>query len=148
MAEKEFLDFCSFLSGVSLASVPQSVVDHAKLVLLDTLGVVIAGSQNAEVDKIAKHLCLIGNRDRSATWPGRQERFNPLDAALVSGISGSSLEYEEGNSRAMGHPLNPLTGEEVSQKFLSLAGPVIGDKRAEQFLEKLKNLESEKHIQE
>jgi 2-methylcitrate dehydratase PrpD len=38
------------------------------------------------------------------TCPGRAGSFEPLFAALLNGVAGSSLEFEEGNSRAMGHP--------------------------------------------
>ncbi len=126
MAQRELLSLCEFLSGMNLASIPIYVIEHAKLVLLDTLGVIIAGSHSHEVNRIAKGLSLNNGQEQTATCPGRQERFHPLNAALISGISGSSLEYEEGNSRAMGHPAiqivpailasseaNNLTGERL-----------------------------------
>ena len=38
------------------------------------------------------------------TCPGLGGGFSPLQAALIGGVAGSSLEFEEGNSRARGHP--------------------------------------------
>lgn len=104
MAQKELLSLCEFLSGVNLTSIPVSIVEHARLVLLDTLGVIIGGSHTREVDRIAGEVSLNSGEGKTAACPGREELFHPLNAALVGGISGSSLEYEEGNSRAMGHP--------------------------------------------
>ena len=77
---------------------------HAKLVLLDTLGVILAGSKSEEAGRTSLQLSVSFKSDPGVTCPGRTEAFDPLNAALINGIAGSTLEYEEGNSRAMGHP--------------------------------------------
>ncbi|MBW1921586.1 MAG: MmgE/PrpD family protein, partial [Deltaproteobacteria bacterium] len=97
--------------------------------------------EDHKIKDLAARVEMIHSREYERMLP----RHNPA-RVTVQLKDGREFTHETLNCR--GDPLNPLTGEEVSQKFLSLAGPVIGDKRAEQFLEKLKNLESEKHIQE
>ena len=104
MALTQLMTLCRFASEIGLESVPTKVVDHAKLVLLDTIGVMTAGAQSDEVSSIGNRLPEHVNPQDGVTCPGRMEKLHPLSAALLNGIAGSSMEYEEGNSRAMGHP--------------------------------------------
>ena len=104
MALTQLKTLCRFASEIGLDSVPAKVVDHAKLVLLDTIGVMTAGALSDEISSIGNRLPEHVNLSDSVTCPGRVEKLHPLSAALLNGIAGSSMEYEEGNSRAMGHP--------------------------------------------
>ncbi len=104
MVLTEPLTLCRFASEIGLDSVPSQVIAHAKLVMLDTVGVIIAGTLSDEVNRIANRLPRHVHGQQGVTCPGRREQLHPLSAALVNGVAGSSLEYEEGNSRAMGHP--------------------------------------------
>jgi 2-methylcitrate dehydratase PrpD len=79
-------------------------LEHAKLVLLDTLGVILAGSKSEEAERTSQKLSVNSKKNHRVTCPGKSEAVDPLNAALINGIAGSTLEYEEGNSRAMGHP--------------------------------------------
>jgi 2-methylcitrate dehydratase PrpD len=104
MTPKPFTLLCRFLSETDLPDLPQSVLDHARQVLLDTLGVIVAGSTVPEVNQLASRLPVSSYREEGVTCPGRSGSFDPLVAVLLNGVGGSSLEFEEGNSRAMGHP--------------------------------------------
>ncbi len=100
MGSDQLSQLSRFVSEIEPARLPRFVVDHAKLVLIDTLGVVMAGAKAEVVDRLALKLGGGG----PARCPGRRESLDPLNAALVMGMAGSNQEYEEGNSRAMGHP--------------------------------------------
>jgi 2-methylcitrate dehydratase PrpD len=104
MTSKPFAMLCRFLSETDLSALPPSVIDHARQVLVDTLGVILAGSGVPEVNRVAARLSPSCRKEEGVTCPGRAGGFEPLFAALLNGIAGSSLEFEEGNSRAMGHP--------------------------------------------
>jgi 2-methylcitrate dehydratase PrpD len=105
MSSKPFAVFCRFLCDTDFNDLPSSVVAHARQVLLDTLGVIVAGSGVPEVNQFASRLPgSCGTEEEGVTCPGRAGSFEPLVAALFNGVAGSSLEFEEGNSRAMGHP--------------------------------------------
>jgi 2-methylcitrate dehydratase PrpD len=104
MTSRPFAMLCRFLSETDLSDLPSSVIDHARQVLLDTLGVIIAGSGVSEVNRVADRFTESRGKDEGVTCPGRAGSFEPLLAALLNGVAGSSLEFEEGNSRAMGHP--------------------------------------------
>lgn len=98
------LNLCRFVSETDLSSIPDAVIEHAKLVLLDTYGVIIAGSASPEIHRLARRMSHRPLSETGATCPGRAGDFDPLAAAMLNGMAGSTLEYEEGNARAMGHP--------------------------------------------
>ncbi len=104
MTSRPFAVFCRFLSETDLSDLPSSVVPHARQVLLDTLGVIVAGAGVPEANQVASRLPRSCGKEEGVTCPGRTESFEPIVAALLNGVAGSSLEFEEGNSRAMGHP--------------------------------------------
>jgi 2-methylcitrate dehydratase PrpD len=98
------LNLCQFISKVDLSSIPDPVIGHAKRVLLDTLGVITAGSASKEIDRVARQMPGCSPQATGVTCPGRPEGVEPLNAAMLNGMAGSTLEFEEGNARAMGHP--------------------------------------------
>src|SRR5205823_6703084 len=74
---------------------PETVRRHARLVLLDTLGVILAGSERPEVRALRERLA--GTAGSGATvyargWPTQ----DPRTAALLNGIAGRSIELCEG----------------------------------------------------
>jgi len=103
MPSNLLLDFCRFLADRNSEKIPLPVLRRAQFVLLDTLGVILRGSLVPEVLEIARELgaCKL---EAGVTCPGHPGFFAPPLAAMLNGMAGSSLEFEEGNSRAMGHP--------------------------------------------
>jgi 2-methylcitrate dehydratase PrpD len=84
-----------FAAGTRLDEIPEPVRRHAKLVLLDTLGVILAGSERPEVAALRRRLGA--NAGAGATvyargWPAQA----PQIAALLNGIAGRAIELCEG----------------------------------------------------
>ena len=104
LVSDSLLRLCRFVSEADLSSIPDPVIQHAKLVLLDTLGVIAAGSTSEGVERLSFRMSQCRPAEMSATCPGRPEDFDPIHAAMLNGMAGSTLEYEEGNSKARGHP--------------------------------------------
>jgi len=98
------LNLCRFASEVDLAFIPDPVIQQAKRVLLDTLGVITAGSVSKQIDGVARQIPSCLSPAMSVTCPGKPGGFDPLNAAMLNGMAGSTLEFEEGNAWAMGHP--------------------------------------------
>ena len=98
------MKLCRFVSAMDLSLIPDAVIQHAKRVLLDTYGVIIAGSALPEIRRFSQQISHCLSKETGATCPGRTGGFDPLAAALLNGMAGSTLEYEEGHSGAMGHP--------------------------------------------
>src|SRR4051812_36877930 len=84
-----------FVAETQWEHVPVSVQHHTRLVLLDTLGVILAGAERPEVRKLREQLA--GSAGTGATvyargWPSHDART----AALLNGIAGRSIELCEG----------------------------------------------------
>jgi 2-methylcitrate dehydratase PrpD len=70
---------------------------------MDTLGVVLGGSKDTPLDRLASLLSPSTNQ-KVSTRLGHQEKLSSMHAALLNGAAGSTREFEEGNSKALGHP--------------------------------------------
>ena len=85
-----------FVAETQLSDVPQKVQSYAKLVMLDTLGVILAGARRPEVRELRLRLCATAGRGATVYAPG-WPTHDPRTAALLNGIAGRSLELGEGH---------------------------------------------------
>ena len=77
-------------------------IEYARHALLDYLAVTLAGSREPLA---AKLLAAIPNGESGAcTLIGLNKRANAADASLVNGALGHALDFDDVNSRAVGHP--------------------------------------------
>ena len=84
-----------FVAETRWEDVPEPVQHHAKLTLLDTLGVILAGSARPEVAGLRQRLTAGGGAGATVYaqgWPAA----DPRNAALLNGIAGRSIELCEG----------------------------------------------------
>jgi len=92
---REIEKLAEFAAQTQWEDVPEPVQRHTKLVLLDTLGVILAGAERPEVRQLRERLA--GTAGTGATvyargWPS----YDPRTAALLNGIAGRSIELCEG----------------------------------------------------
>ena len=78
------------------------VIERAKKVLYDTVGVIAAGAQQKEPVEMAKRLIPYSGCASSSVI-GQKKKVDPLNAALINGTAGTWLELDEGNQFARGH---------------------------------------------
>jgi 2-methylcitrate dehydratase PrpD len=90
--------------AVRLDALPPAAVDAAKLVLLDTLGAMLAGSAEPENGKLAALAAARAPSGGAATLIGHAGRADAYWAALVNATAGVALEVDEGNRWGGGHP--------------------------------------------
>ncbi|HYU12207.1 MAG TPA: MmgE/PrpD family protein, partial [Stellaceae bacterium] len=88
-------ELARFVATTKCDDIPEPVRRHAKLTLLDTLGVILAGSERPELRQLRERLA--GTAGSGATvyargWPMQ----DPRTAALLNGIAGRSIELCEG----------------------------------------------------
>jgi 2-methylcitrate dehydratase PrpD len=84
-----------FMAETGWDDIPTPVQNHAKLVLLDTLGVILAGSERPEVHDLRDRMTATAGT--GATVYGRGwHGSDPRSAALLNGLSGRSIELCEG----------------------------------------------------
>ena len=91
-----------FVSGIRLEHLESSTVDAAKLVVLDTIGAMLAGSRLPENKKLARLVVKIGGQG-SATLLGHTDSATAVFATLSNATAGVALEMDEGNRLGGGH---------------------------------------------
>ena len=96
-------ELCTFVATRRFDEFPAAAVEHAKSVIMDTLGVILGGSKDAPLERLASLLSPSTNQ-KVSTRLGHQEKLSSMHAALLNGAAGSTREFEEGNSKALGHP--------------------------------------------
>src|SRR5712671_1675855 len=85
-----------FVAETTLEQVPAEVRSYAKLVVLDTIGVVLAGAQRPEVRELRARLSATAGTGATVFAPGWPTN-DPRTAALLNGIAGRSIELGEGH---------------------------------------------------
>ena len=88
-------DLARFVATTHWEDIPEAVRRHAKLVLLDTLGVILAGGERPEVRQLRERLAATAGEGATVYargWPTQ----DPRTAALLNGIAGRSIELCEG----------------------------------------------------
>jgi 2-methylcitrate dehydratase PrpD len=83
--------------------VPDAAIDHAKLIVRDTLGALLAGIAQPENAAAAAAAGVLGGAG-AATVAGSGVRTTPQIAALVNATAAVTLEVDEGNQFAVNHP--------------------------------------------
>ena len=86
-------ELAKFVATTQWDDIPASVQHHTRLVLLDTLGVILAGADRPEVRQLREQLTGgSGATVYARGWP----TSDPRTAALLNGIAGRSIELCEG----------------------------------------------------
>jgi 2-methylcitrate dehydratase PrpD len=100
----DYLDrLAAFVAVTRFDSLPASTVAAAKLVLLDTLGAIVAGSAMPENGELAR-LAASRSPGGSATLVGHREKADAFWTALTNATAGVALEVDEGSRLGGGHP--------------------------------------------
>jgi 2-methylcitrate dehydratase PrpD len=100
----DYLDrLAAFVAATRLETLPAPTVAAAKLVLLDTLGAIVAGSAEPENVELAR-LAAARTAQGTATLIGQRARADPFWAALTNAAAGVALEVDEGHRLGGGHP--------------------------------------------
>ncbi len=88
-------ELARFVAKTAWDDIPLAVRQHAKLVVLDTIGVILAGSERPEVRNLRDRMTLSSGTGATVygrSWPTTDTRT----AALLNGIAGRSIELCEG----------------------------------------------------
>ena len=99
----EYLDqICNFVVKTTYTDLNDAIIEQAKKVICDTVGVIASGACHREPLEMSKRLTLL-SRGRNSTLIGQKKKTDPLHAALINGTAGTWLELDEGNQFARGH---------------------------------------------
>jgi 2-methylcitrate dehydratase PrpD len=100
----DYLDrLAGFVAETRFERLPDSTIAAAKLVLLDTLGAIVAGSALPENGRLAR-LAAARSPQGVATLLGHTPKADAFWAALTNATAGVALEVDEGSRLGGGHP--------------------------------------------
>lgn len=96
-------DIAVWAAGVSLEAMPAEVVERARAGVLDTAGVILAGIDEP-VTRIAAELVAEDSGAPVASLLGTTLRTSAGAAALLNGVAGHALDYDDVSVSLTGHP--------------------------------------------
>jgi 2-methylcitrate dehydratase PrpD len=98
------LELAQRINTLGYDDLPPEAIQWAKVGILDTVGVTLAGSSDPSATIVAGVL--------SGTGPslvlGTNARAGPLDAALINGTASHALDFDDCNNTFGGHPSAPI----------------------------------------
>ena len=92
-------------AALTWADLPPSALHWAKVGIIDTLGVTLAGSREPAARLCANSLDL---GEGPSLLLGSSRRTGALDAALVNGTASHALDFDDCNNTMGGHPSAPV----------------------------------------
>jgi aconitate decarboxylase len=96
-------DLAVLIAQAEFRSLPPEVVEVAKTVILDGLGVTLAGSVEPPARIVAAYVQEMGGTPQCSVW-GHPFKTSPVMAAFANGVAGHVLDYE-----VMWHPATHAT---------------------------------------
>ena len=98
-------DLANKINELQYSTLPADAVHWAKVGILDTVGVTIAG---AAEDATRILLGVSGSSSGPSLVFGHARRIGALDAALVNGTASHALDFDDCNNTLGGHPSVPI----------------------------------------
>lgn len=92
-----------FIESTEMSDIPGHVIQTAKLLVSDFLGVATAGSVEPSA-RIIQEVISEQGRNGKATVIGTDLRSHPTWSSLANGISGHTVDYDDVSQPMYGHP--------------------------------------------
>ena len=93
-----------FCAETTFSQLNFQVVERTKFIISDTIGAILGGIVEPEVREFLKFRAGQKSKDRKVKIIGLNKWAEQSDASLIHGIAGTTLEMDEGNQFAKGHP--------------------------------------------
>jgi len=93
--------FSKFVKETTFEKLPKRDIDRMKMIILETIGCIVLGSQNTTGKTLRKVIETIGGNGEATVF-GTNLKTSPQNAALINGSMGHHYEYDDGISPAMG----------------------------------------------
>jgi aconitate decarboxylase len=116
--------FARHVAGVRRADIPAHAIERAKIFILDTLGVGIAGSSAFGAQDLLQAASQWGSGNEASVW-GRRERLPATTAALLNGFQVHCQEFDCVHEPAVLHPLATLLPAALA--FAERQGGITGN---------------------
>ena len=92
-------------AALRFENLPPQAVHWAKVGILDTIGVTVAGSMEPAARILGK---VVAPAAGASLVFGAAERTSALDAALINGTAAHALDFDDCNNTLGGHPSAPI----------------------------------------
>ena len=99
------LELAKRINALRYEDLPPEAVHWARVGILDTTGVTLAGSTDPSARIVAR--ALASGSGPSLVF-GTQQRVSMLDAALINGTASHALDFDDCNNTLGGHPSVPI----------------------------------------
>lgn len=116
--------FAAHVADVRRADIPSHAIERAKVFILDTLGVGIAGSSAYGADELLRASRLWGDGEGATVW-GRRDRMPAPSAAFLNAFQVHCQEFDCVSEAAVLHPMATLLPAALA--FAERSGGVSGD---------------------
>ena len=102
-----------FVIDTDFTSISEKTLANAKMHILDTLGVALAGSKTAAADIAIDYCKKLGAANEASIW-GTKSKASVSTAAFANGLLSHALDYDDwGAFIHVGHPSSMLVGAAV-----------------------------------
>ncbi len=98
-------DLAQRINALRYDTLPPDAVHWAKVGILDTIGVTLAGSNDPSATIVA---ATLGSGGGASLVYGTTQRVASLDAALINGTASHALDFDDCNNTLGGHPSAPI----------------------------------------
>jgi 2-methylcitrate dehydratase PrpD len=95
------------INALRYEDLPPEAVHWAKIGILDTVGVTLAGARE-DTARIVENVIASGAGAGTSLVFGGNRRVSALDAALVNGAASHALDFDDCNNTLGGHPSAPI----------------------------------------
>src|SRR5262249_40533213 len=126
----ETKELASYVVSSRADDIPPDVVHEAKRALLNFVGCAVGGSREAAVE-IAIRALLPYSGQPTAGVLARRERFDPLFASVINGVTGHVYEYDDTTPMNYIHPTPPVASALFAY---ASANPVNGNEFLHAFI--------------
>ena len=86
----------SFVARTHAADLPPATLESGKVLILDTIGVILAASKRPVGEIISRHVAASAGAPATATVIGGKLKASPAMAALANGTMANALDYDGG----------------------------------------------------
>ncbi len=100
-------DLATLIAGLDHGDLPDAAIHWARIAILDTVGVGVAGA-NEDCVTIVEKVTAVGAGGGPCQLFGKTGRRGPLDAALINGTACHAHDFDDCNDTLGGHPTAPI----------------------------------------
>ncbi len=101
------LELAKRINALRYEDLPPEAVHWAKIGILDTVGVTLAGARE-DLARIVENVLAAGAGTGTSLLFGGNRRMSALDAALINGAASHALDFDDCNNTIGGHPSAPI----------------------------------------